>query len=180
MWLYHVPFTICVVSVLKIAFCDNKKSLTIFYLAYPFLLKIVRFLTKRGRQVCINLDLGTLEDCTWQTNGRKWMTTCFQFLHNKNNHMLLIGKTTFIYTQQNHYSCMVLRNQFRGGRGLDRMVVKSPKQSLGDLLFLLRFLLLLFLLLLFFSFSFLSADHEFFHGRSQELLDRISWNLVEL
>jgi hypothetical protein len=24
------------------------------------------------------------------------------------------------------------------------------------------------------------VDHEFFHGRSQELLDRISWNLVEL
>jgi hypothetical protein len=32
MWLYHVPFAICVVSVLKIAFCDKKKSLTIFYL----------------------------------------------------------------------------------------------------------------------------------------------------
>ena len=58
------------------------------------------------------------------------------------------------------------------------IIVKSPKQSLGDLLFLLRFLLLfLFLLLLFlflFSFSFLSADHELVHGRSQELLDRIS------
>ena len=47
--------------------------------------------------------------------------------------------------------------------------IKSPKQSLGDLLFLLRFLLLLFLF-----FSFLSADHELVHGRSQELLDRIS------
>jgi hypothetical protein len=44
-----------------------------------------------------------------------------------------------------------------------------------DLLLLLRFLLFLFLLLLFFSFfSFLSADHELVHGRSQELLDRIS------
>jgi hypothetical protein len=32
MWLYHVPFTICVVSVLEIAFYDKKKSLTIFYL----------------------------------------------------------------------------------------------------------------------------------------------------
>ena len=53
-------------------------------------------------------------------------------------------------------------------------VIKSPKQSLGDLLFLLRFLL-------FFSFfSFLSVDHELVHGGSQELLDRISWNLVEL
>ena len=31
----------------------------------------------------------------------------------------------------------------QGHRGHDRMVVKSPKQSLGDLLFLLRFLLLL-------------------------------------
>jgi hypothetical protein len=30
------------------------------------------------------------------------------------------------------------------------------------------------LLLLFFSFSFLSADHELVHGRSQELLDRMS------
>ena len=48
------------------------------------------------------------------------------------------------------------------------IIIKSPKQqSLGDLLFLLRFLLL-------FSFSFLSADHELVHGRSQELLDRIS------
>ena len=50
--------------------------------------------------------------------------------------------------------------------------MKSPKQSLGDLLFLLRFLLLFLLLLL--LFSFLSADHELVHGRSQELLDRIS------
>ena len=58
-------------------------------------------------------------------------------------------------------------------------IIKSPKQSLGDLLFLLRFLLLfLFLLLLFFFF--LSAKHELVHGRSQELQDRISWNLVEL
>ena len=52
-------------------------------------------------------------------------------------------------------------------------LIKSPKQSLGDLLFLLRFLLL-FLLLLFLFFSFLSANHEFVHGRSQELLDRIT------
>jgi hypothetical protein len=50
------------------------------------------------------------------------------------------------------------------------IIIKSPNQSLGDLLFLLRFLLLL---LLFFFFSFLSADHELVHGRSQELLDRI-------
>ena len=51
-----------------------------------------------------------------------------------------------------------------------------------DLLFLLRFLLLFLLLLLFFFsfFSFLSTDHELVHCRSQELLDRISWNLVEL
>ena len=54
---------------------------------------------------------------------------------------------------------------------------------MGDLLFLLRFLVLLLLLLLlllflflfsFFSFSFLSLAHELVHGRSQELLDRIS------
>jgi hypothetical protein len=57
------------------------------------------------------------------------------------------------------------------------IIIKSPKQSLGDLLFLLRFFLLLLLL---FSFSFLSADHELVHGRSQELLNRISWNFVEL
>ena len=63
-------------------------------------------------------------------------------------------------------------NTRRDHRGLDRMVVKSPKQSLGDLLFLLRFFLLLFS---FFSFfSFLSLAHELVHGRSQELLDRIS------
>ena len=60
------------------------------------------------------------------------------------------------------------------------MLVKSPKQSLGDLLFLLRFFLLLLSLLLFSfsfsfpSFSFLSEDHELVHGRSQEILDRIS------
>jgi hypothetical protein len=65
-------------------------------------------------------------------------------------------------------------------RLLSYLVIKSPKQSLGDLLFLLRFLLLFLLLLLFLFFSFLSADHELVHGRSQELLDRISWNLVEL
>jgi hypothetical protein len=44
---------------------------------------------------------------------------------------------------------------------------------LGDLLFLLRFLLLLLLLFSFFSFSFLSLAHELVHGRSRELLDRI-------
>ena len=59
-------------------------------------------------------------------------------------------------------------------RLLSYLVIKSPKQSLGDLLFLLRFLLLFLLLLLFLFFSFLSADHELVHGRSQELLDRIS------
>ena len=47
-------------------------------------------------------------------------------------------------------------------------IIKSHKQSLGDLLFLLRFLLL------FSFFSFLSLTHELVHGRSQELLDRIS------
>ena len=43
-------------------------------------------------------------------------------------------------------------------------------------------LLLLLLLLLFslFSFSFLSLAHELVHSSSQELLDRVSWNLVEL
>ena len=35
-----------------------------------------------------------------------------------------------------------------------KQIIKSPKQSLGDLLFLLRFFFLLLLLLLFFSFSF--------------------------
>ena len=64
----------------------------------------------------------------------------------------------------------------------DTSIIKSPKQSLGDLLFLLRFLLLLllFLFFLFFLFFFLSVHHELVHGRSQELQDRISWNLVEL
>ena len=57
------------------------------------------------------------------------------------------------------------------------IIIKSPKQSLGDLLFLLRFLLLFLLLLFLF---FLSAKHELVNGRSQELQDRISWNLVEL
>ena len=53
MWLYHVPFTICVVSVLTIAFCDQKKE------PYYFLSQLniffactLLFLTKRGRQVC--------------------------------------------------------------------------------------------------------------------------------
>ena len=52
--------------------------------------------------------------------------------------------------------------------------------TFGDLLFLLRFFLLLLLLFLFLLFSFLSVHHELVHGRSQELQDRISWNLVEL
>jgi hypothetical protein len=51
MWLYHVPFTICVVSVLKIAFCDKKKEPYYFFSSIS--LKI-RFLAKKGRQVCIN------------------------------------------------------------------------------------------------------------------------------
>ena len=48
-------------------------------------------------------------------------------------------------------------------------LIKSPKQSF----------LLLFLLLLFLFFFFLSVHHELVHGRSQELQDKISWNLVE-
>jgi hypothetical protein len=52
------------------------------------------------------------------------------------------------------------------------LLFKSPKKSLGDLLFLLRFLLLFLLLLFLF---FLSGKHELIHGRSQELQDRISW-----
>ena len=52
-----------------------------------------------------------------------------------------------------------------------KKIIKSPKQSLGDLLFLLRFLLLFLLLLFLF---FLSAKHKLVHGRSQELQDRIS------
>ena len=61
------------------------------------------------------------------------------------------------------------------------IIIKSPKQSLGDLLFLLRFLLLfLFLFLLLLFLFFLSAKHEFVHGWSQERQDRISWNVVEL
>ena len=55
------------------------------------------------------------------------------------------------------------------------LIIKSPKQSLGDLLFLLRFLLLLLFLFLFLLLSFfLSAKHELVHDRSQELQDRIS------
>ena len=42
----------------------------------------------------------------------------------------------------------------KGHRGHDRMVVKSPKLCLGDLLFLLRFLLLFIILLLFLLLSF--------------------------
>jgi hypothetical protein len=40
-------------------------------------------------------------------------------------------------------------------------------------------IIIIIIILLFLSF-FLSVDHELVHGRSQELLDRISWNLVEL
>ena len=47
------------------------------------------------------------------------------------------------------------------------IIIKSPKQSLGDLLFLLRFLLLLLLFLFFLFFFFLSVHHELVHGRSQ-------------
>ena len=50
----------------------------------------------------------------------------------------------------------------------DRGNYYVSKQRLGDLLFLLRFVLLLFF------FSFLSLAHELVHGRSQELLDIIS------
>ena len=74
----------------------------------------------------------------------------------------------------------VALNTINQARSYFVRVIKSPKQSLGDLLFLLRFLLLFLFLLLLFFFSFLSADHELVHGRSQALLDRIPWNLVEL
>ena len=45
--------------------------------------------------------------------------------------------------------------------------------------FLIIIIIIIIIILLFLSF-FLSVDHELVHGRSQELLDRISWNLVEL
>ena len=47
MWLYHVPFTICVVSVLKMAFCDKKKSLTIFDLNLLFFFKHLAIFNKK-------------------------------------------------------------------------------------------------------------------------------------
>ena len=40
MWLYHVPYTICVVSVLEIAFCDKKKK------PYNFLSQLLLFFFK--------------------------------------------------------------------------------------------------------------------------------------
>ena len=49
MWLYHVPFSICVVSVLKITFCDKKKSLTIFYLDLLFFIKHLTIFNKKGQ-----------------------------------------------------------------------------------------------------------------------------------
>ena len=51
---------------------------------------------------------------------------------------------------------------------------KVSQTTFGDLLFLLHFLLSLLLLLLLLLFSFLSLAHERVHGRSRELLDRIS------
>jgi hypothetical protein len=51
-------------------------------------------------------------------------------------------------------------------------VYQVSQTTFGDLLFLLRFLLLFLLLLL--ILFFLSAKHKLVHGRSQELLDRIS------
>ena len=78
-------------------------------------------------------------------------------------------------TYENGYTKEQMAKLFLGEFFLIAMLIKSPKQSLGDLLLLLRFLLLfLFLLLLFLFFSFLSVKHELVHGRSQELQDRIS------
>jgi hypothetical protein len=38
MWLYHVPFTICVVSVLRIAFCDKKRAFEIQTLMHFYIM----------------------------------------------------------------------------------------------------------------------------------------------
>ena len=47
---YDAPFTICVVSVLKIAFCDKKKSLTIFFIStYYFFFKHLTIFNKKGQ-----------------------------------------------------------------------------------------------------------------------------------
>ena len=55
MWLYHVPFTICVVFVLKIAFCDQKKSLTIIS-TYYFFFKHLMIFNKKGQASLIKTD----------------------------------------------------------------------------------------------------------------------------
>jgi hypothetical protein len=60
MWLYHVPFIICVVSVLKIAFCDQKKGLTIFYLNLLFFFKHLTIFNKKGYASLCNIHT------TWQ------------------------------------------------------------------------------------------------------------------
>jgi len=43
-----VPFAICVVSVLKIAFCDQKKRLTIFYLHLLFFFQASYYFKQKG------------------------------------------------------------------------------------------------------------------------------------
>ena len=54
-------------------------------------------------------------------------------------------------------------------------LIKSPKQRLETYCFCS-----VSYYYYYYSPFFLSVDHELVHGRSQELLDRISWNLVEL
>ena len=43
-----------------------------------------------------------------------------------------------------------------------------------------RYCFAMAILVIIIKFSFLSVTHELVHDMSQELLDRISWNLVEL
>jgi hypothetical protein len=56
-------------------------------------------------------------------------------------------------------------------------LIKSPKQRLETYCFCS---VSYYYYYYYYSPFFLSVDHELVHGRSQELLDRISWNLVEL
>ena len=107
-----------------------------------------------------------------------------QFLNSKmiNIELFTVGSRDKFYINIASYVSCILCHFVDYGIPLSQIKIMVVSQTtFGDLLFLLRFLLLLLLFFfLFLLFSFLSVHHELVHGRSQELHDRISWNLVEL
>ena len=107
----------------------------------------------RRKELMIEMIPVLITMCTKQ---KSWSVGRWQFI----NH--------FFYLKKNNNTSSILIC-------IDWLIIKSPKQRLETYCFCSVSSSSYY----YYPF-FLSMAHKIVHGRSQELLDRISWNLVEL